>query len=280
MDHIIKERYPTFVDSLRDLDDALSMLFLFANIPAQQSLAPEITSHCARLCTEWQLYVMRTRCLRKVFLSIKGIYFQAVVHGQEITWLVPYMFTQNIPTDVDFRVMMTFLELYQTLMGFVLFKLYTDENLVYPPPLDEDLDNRGAAFGSLSLLAADADVLSGRNNQQSIDTTAHAAADNAVVRSDGKKLSVRDVKRQIARMAQDNDEDAVPELDTTAADEEEGEDELANEAGENDEEFVPHAKRGEVDELTTLDELQERAGDDSMPRLFSRYVFFLSLIHI
>lgn len=276
LDHIIKERYPTFVDSLRDLDDALSMLFLFANIPAQQSLAPEITSHCARLCTEWQLYVMRTRCLRKVFLSIKGIYFQAVVHGQEITWLVPYMFTQNIPTDVDFRVMMTFLELYQTLMGFVLFKLYTDENLVYPPPLDEDLDNRGAAFGSLSLLAADADVLSGRNNQQSIDTTAHAAADNAVVRSDGKKLSVRDVKRQIARMAQDNDEDAVPELDTTAADEEEGEDELANEAGENDEEFVPHAKRGEVDELTTLDELQERAGDDSMPRLFSRYVFFIS----
>ena len=90
LDHIIKERYPTFVDSLRDLDDALSMLFLFANIPSSRNIAPEITSHCARLCTEWQLYVMRTRCLRKVFLSIKGIYFQAVVHGQEVTWLVPY----------------------------------------------------------------------------------------------------------------------------------------------------------------------------------------------
>ena len=271
LDHIIKERYPTFVDSLRDLDDALSTLFLFANIPSQKTIAPEITTYCARLCTEWQLYVMRTHCLRKVFLSIKGIYFQAVVHGQEITWLVPYMFTHTIPTDVDFRVMMTFLELYQTLMGFVLYKLYTDENLVYPPKLDESLDDQGAGFGSLMLMAADADMLSGKNNLQSMESTAAAEAEkNAATKNDGKKLSTRDVKRQIARLShtQDNqNEDDVPALDTNV-DEEDEED--VNDA------FVPQSSKEDADQLTTLQDLQKQAGEDPLPMLFSRYVFYIS----
>lgn len=42
---------------------------------------------------------MRTKSLRKVFLSIKGIYFQAEVQGQTVTWLVPYMFTQNVSSS-------------------------------------------------------------------------------------------------------------------------------------------------------------------------------------
>ncbi|WFD18068.1 mRNA-binding ribosome synthesis protein nop7 [Malassezia caprae] len=273
LDHIIKERYPTFVDSLRDLDDAISMLFLFANIPSQKSIAPEITTHCARLCTEWQLYVMRTRCLSKVFLSIKGIYFQAVVHGQEITWLVPYMFTQTIPSDVDFRVMMTFLELYQTLMGFVLFKLYTDENLVYPPKLDEDMDNQGAGFGSLVLMAADADVLSGKNNVGA-PQVAEAASKNAIVRKDGKKLSARDVKRQIARLTETETDEAMPELDTTAAEEPADDD--------NDTFVAQTSKRTSAEEdagadvLTTLGDLQQQASENPVPTLFTRYVFYIS----
>lgn len=89
-------RYPTFVDSLRDLDDALSLLTLFANLPSNDRIPTALISNCARLCAEWQLYVMRTRSLRKVFLSIKGVYFQAEVRGQTITWLVPYMFTQHV----------------------------------------------------------------------------------------------------------------------------------------------------------------------------------------
>ena len=273
LDHIIKERYPTFVDSLRDLDDAISMLFLFANIPSQKSIAPEITTHCARLCTEWQLYVMRTRCLSKVFLSIKGIYFQAVVHGQEITWLVPYMFTQTIPSDVDFRVMMTFLELYQTLMGFVLFKLYTDENLVYPPKLDEDMDNQGAGFGSLVLKAADADVLSGKNNENA-PQVAEAASKNAIVRKDGKKLSARDVKRQIARLAETGaDDDELPPLDTA----EDGEP-----AEDDNDTFVAQTSKhaaqenASADVLTTLGDLQQQASENPVPTLFTRYVFYIS----
>ncbi|WFD25512.1 mRNA-binding ribosome synthesis protein nop7 [Malassezia nana] len=273
LDHIIKERYPTFVDSLRDLDDAISMLFLFANIPSQKSIAPEITTQCARLCTEWQLYVMRTRCLSKVFLSIKGIYFQAIVYGQEITWLVPYMFTQTIPSDVDFRVMMTFLELYQTLMGFVLFKLYTDENLVYPPKLDEDLDNQGAGFGSLVLTAADADVLSGKHHE-GVPEAAESASKNAIVRKDGKKLSARDVKRQIARLADtDADDEQVPALDT--AEDVPVDDDSDTFVAQTSKRASENQDTG-ADELTTLDDLQQRASENHVPTLFSRYVFYIS----
>ncbi|KZO95071.1 hypothetical protein CALVIDRAFT_528428 [Calocera viscosa TUFC12733] len=151
LDHVIKERYPTFVDAVRDIDDALCLVHLFAMLPANDRIAPDVIENCARLAAEWQLYVMRTQALRKVFLSIKGMYFQAEVMGQNVTWLVPYMFTQHVPADVDFRIMLTFLELYQTLLGFVLFKLYTDENLVYPPPLDQDKDAAAAGVGAFTL---------------------------------------------------------------------------------------------------------------------------------
>lgn len=89
-------RYPTFTDAVRDIDDALCMIFLFATLPSNPRIPPSLISNCARLAAEWQLYVMRSQSLRKVFLSIKGVYYQAEVMDQTVTWLVPYMFTQTV----------------------------------------------------------------------------------------------------------------------------------------------------------------------------------------
>ena len=113
LDHIIKERcvsekmfyyfltfssvrYPTFIDAVRDIDDALCMIFLFSSLPSNSRLPSDIIENCARLSAEWQLYVMHTHTLRKVFLSIKGIYYQAEIMDQTVTWLVPYLFPQNV----------------------------------------------------------------------------------------------------------------------------------------------------------------------------------------
>jgi len=86
-----------------------------------------------KLCREFQLYIIETHSLRKIFVSIKGIYYQAEIMDQTITWLVPHQFNQQIQKDVDYKVMLSFLELYENLMGFVLFRLYTKLGLRYPP---------------------------------------------------------------------------------------------------------------------------------------------------
>ena len=144
IDHLIKERYPSFSDAIKDLDDALSMIFLFATLPANDKVPSDIVSHCQRLALEFQNYVIMTHGLRKVFLSIKGIYYQVEVTGEKITWIVPYTYAQEVPADVDFRVMGTFLEFYTTLLGFVNYKLYSGIGFVYPPKLNKSLQDQGA----------------------------------------------------------------------------------------------------------------------------------------
>ncbi|KAM3611064.1 uncharacterized protein V6R79_012969 [Siganus canaliculatus] len=136
LDHIIKERYPTFIDALRDIDDALCMCFLFSTFARTGKCHVQTIQLCRRLTVEWMNFVIASRALRKVFISIKGIYYQAEVMGEFITWVVPYQFSHDHPTDVDYRVMATFTELYTTLLGFVNFRLYHSLNLIYPPKLD------------------------------------------------------------------------------------------------------------------------------------------------
>lgn len=151
LDHIIKERYPTFVDALRDLDDALSLLFLFANLPSTSTVPPKQIALCQRLCLEFEHYLIATNSLRKSFLSIKGIYYQATIQGQDVIWLVPYKFVQRVTGDVDFRIMGTFVEFYSTLLGFVNFRLYTSIGLVYPPKFNVKSDEQGGELGAFTL---------------------------------------------------------------------------------------------------------------------------------
>jgi pescadillo protein len=131
--HIIKERYPTFVDALKDLDDSLCMIFLYASFTTTKFVSNEWTQLCQRLAYEFMLYCTVTQCFKKVFLSIKGIYYQVEIMGVDITWIVPYQFTQDKPLNVDYKVMNRFLHFYSSLVKFVNFKLYTDIGFTYPP---------------------------------------------------------------------------------------------------------------------------------------------------
>ncbi|GJP86332.1 hypothetical protein CLOP_g16367 [Closterium sp. NIES-67] len=179
LDHLVKERYPSFIDALRDLDDALTMLHLFATLPADATfrIPAKRVNNARRLSLEWQAYVTRTHALRKVFISVKGIYYQAEVVGQQVTWLVPHQLMQVMPTDVDFRVMLTFLEFYETLMGFVNFKLYHELRLAYPPKLDPRLEKAAAdLYAVMRKLAEAAAAAKLRRERKAIKAAAAASA--------------------------------------------------------------------------------------------------------
>jgi pescadillo protein len=127
------------------------MLFLFANLPSTDSVPAKMIARCEKLCLEFKHYLIVSHSLRKSFLSIKGIYYQATIQGQDILWLEPYKFNQRVTGDVDFRIMGTFVEFYQTLLGFVNFRLYTSIGLVYPPKFNKESDDMGAELGAFTL---------------------------------------------------------------------------------------------------------------------------------
>ncbi|XP_020534614.1 pescadillo homolog isoform X2 [Jatropha curcas] len=114
-DKVILQRYPKFVDALRDLDDCLTLVHLFAVLPAIERLKIDVecVHNCRRLSHEWQAYIVRTHKLRKVFVSVKGIY-------------------------------------YQNLLGFVNFRLYHTINVEYPPILDPQLEALAEGLYALS----------------------------------------------------------------------------------------------------------------------------------
>ncbi|ONH89774.1 hypothetical protein PRUPE_8G015700 [Prunus persica] len=151
LDKIVLQRYPKFLDALRDLDDCLTMVHLFAALPAIEGRIEVKRIHnCRRLAHEWQAYISRTHRLRKVFVSVKGIYYQAEVKGQEVTWLAPHPLQQVLTDDIDFNIMLNFLEFYEALLAFANCHLYHSINVRYPPILDPRLEAVAADLYALS----------------------------------------------------------------------------------------------------------------------------------
>ncbi|XP_049808323.1 pescadillo homolog [Schistocerca nitens] len=135
LDHIVKERYPTFIDAIRDLDDCLTLLFLFSTFPSLRHVPRDQSALCRRLTVEFMHYVIAAKALRKVFISIKGYYYQAEIKGQTVTWIVPHNFSfqPQSKEEVDFKVLSIFVEFYLIMLGFINFRLYHSLNLYYPP---------------------------------------------------------------------------------------------------------------------------------------------------
>lgn len=138
LDTIVKERYPRFIDALRDCDDALSMCFLFAMFPKGRGRPDDLIELSRRLTVEFMHYVISSKSLRKVFISIKGYYYQAEIMGQTITWVVPHQFVIDRVSNVDLNVMKTFTEFYVTILGFINYKLFRSINAAYPPEIVAD----------------------------------------------------------------------------------------------------------------------------------------------
>ena len=143
LDHVVRERYPTFIDAIKDLDDCLTLLFLFSTFPALKSVTRTQTAMCRRLSIEFMHYVISAKALRKVFVSIKGYYFQAEIKGELVTWIVPhyYPYQPQAKSEVDFRIMAIFVEFYTIMCGFVNFRLFHSLNLLYPPQFNVSLDS-------------------------------------------------------------------------------------------------------------------------------------------
>ncbi|XP_055610416.1 pescadillo homolog [Uranotaenia lowii] len=143
LDHIIKERFPTFIDAIKELDDCMTLLFLFSTFPAMKVVTRDVTSLARRLTIEFMHYVIAAKALRKVFVSIKGYYFQAEIKGELITWIVPhyYPFQPQRKEYVDFKIMKSFADFFTVMAGFVNYRLYNSINMVYPPQFSISVDS-------------------------------------------------------------------------------------------------------------------------------------------
>lgn len=153
--------------------------------------------------------------------------------------------------------MLTFLELYQTLLGFVFFKLYTDVGLVYPPPLDLNKQDSGAGIGAFILED------STRNNLLS---TLPPASNG---QSQDKKVSSKVVRQTIEALARSSVSEGGHEADVLPH---------SAEREDQDEEFVLRPSASHPEDAANLPTLHSLSSfpQSHASHLFAPYTFFLS----
>ncbi|XP_062106928.1 pescadillo homolog [Humulus lupulus] len=197
LDRLIRERYPKFLDAIRDLDDCLTMVHLFAALPALEREKIEVrrVHNCRRLSHEWQAYISRSHKLRKVFVSVKGIYYQAEVQGQKVTWLTPHALQQVLSEDIDYNVMLTYLEFNETLLAFVNCHLYHSINVKYPPILDSRLEALAADLYALSRWFA-------ASSRALVDPQASSVSGTEQGQSQHKETSAEESELRLAQLQQ------------------------------------------------------------------------------
>ena len=153
--------------------------------------------------------------------------------------------------------MLTFLELYQTLLGFVFFKLYTDIGLVYPPPLDLNKQDSGAGIGAFILED------STRNNL--LSTLPHASNGQ----SQDKKVSGKVVRQTIEALARSSVSEGGHEANVLSH---------SAEKKDQDEEFVLRPSASHPEDAANLPTLHSLSSfpQSHESHLFAPYTFFLS----
>merc|ERR1711939_1062818 len=144
---------------------------------------------------------------------------------------------------VDFRIMGTFVEFYQTLLGFVNFRLYTSIGLVYPPKFDKSKDDQGAELGAFAL-------------PKQIPGTEPAKPD--------PKLQ-KEIDKLMSQLNQPEEEAKEPATSQTLP----GEEDEEEQATDTIDKFEPAAPGGDI-----LLQPSYSATDPST--LFSNFTFFLS----
>ena len=135
---LIRSRYPTVADAIRDLDDGLTTVALVSQLASVPHIDAARIRRASELIAEFHFYVAKAQLLKKGFISVKGYYFEASIEMMPVIWRIPHRFPLQVEEGVDYKVIADFLELYENLLSFINAHLYRSIEMKYPPSIDQE----------------------------------------------------------------------------------------------------------------------------------------------